>query len=76
MTGRKITIELGELDWNVVLASLTYEAGEIAANEARRTGGRGYSNGGKHSAVEHRHRIFDTIAEKVNEARKSPEIVR
>jgi hypothetical protein len=73
---RKITVELDELDWGVVQNALYREAGELAATEARRTGGRGWSSGGKSRHLDQIHKIYDVIKEKVDDQRRKPEVVR
>lgn len=54
-----ITLEFN--DWNMVNQALYRFAGELAASEARRTGGVGYASGGVEAQVTDAHRIRGTI---------------
>lgn len=59
--GAPITMTFGEYDWSAIQHALYHEAGELAASEARRTGGRGFASGGKSRHLERLHRIHDEI---------------
>lgn len=68
-----VTITLEFNDWTAVTAALYHEAGEVAASEARRTGGRGYASGGCHRRVETLHRISSEITARLKESNDDAE---
>lgn len=55
-------------DWSTIKVALFREAGELAASEARRTGGRGYASGGVARHVHDLHRINDHIKVRLDAA--------
>jgi hypothetical protein len=57
----KLTLTFEEDDWSAIQTGLHDSAGEIAASEARRTGGRSFASGGRLGRVQQLHRIYDTI---------------
>lgn len=59
--GSPMTMTFGEYDWSAIQHALYEAAGELAASEARRTGGRGIASGGKARELDRLHRIQDEI---------------
>lgn len=59
--GAPITMTFGEYDWSAIQRALYDAAGDLAASEARRTGGRGMASGGKERQLQRMHRIQDEI---------------
>lgn len=68
-----VTITFDFNDWIAIKVALYREAGEIAAQEARRTGGRGFASGGKLHGVEILHRISDTIKSELEKSNAEAE---
>lgn len=75
-SGKPISIEFDYYAWQDISLALYREAGEIAASEARRTGGLGWASGGKQKQVERIHKIRAAINAKLDEDRKRPEVVQ
>lgn len=56
-----VRLDLTHNDISIVLRGLYREGGEMAASEARRTGGRGFASLGVMKGVEEIHDLYDRI---------------
>lgn len=67
----KILIGFSDVDWAIVMNALHVAGGELAASEARKTGGRGFGEGDEVKRLGDIHKISNEIYTQMKLAEKA-----